>query len=142
MGLTDLLPEYETPVPRTTGFAAEQKKHFGLRERVCTGCKKRFILSAGQVGYRRSVQGKELQFCSWTCLRKDERERVLVKAGRKKGTRKSIEQKRADMERKNAEDRAFLNSPQAKNLTAQERLRIQKRISERKQKYERSVRGE
>ena len=141
MGLTDLLPEFETPIPQGSGFAAEQKKNFGLRERICTTCGGRFVLSAGQVGYRRNVQGKELPFCSWTCLRKDERERVLVKAGRRKGARKSIEQKRADMEKRNAKDREFLASPKGKRLTAQERRRIQSRISDRVRKFERSVHG-
>lgn len=141
MGLMEMLPEYETPVPRTAGFHAEQKKHFGLRERVCVTCEKRFILSAGQIGYKRNVQGKELAFCSWSCLRKDEKERVLVKAGRKKGACKSIEQKRADMERKNAEDRALLNGPHAKHLTKKERDRIAKRIGERTRRFERSTEG-
>ena len=141
MGLMDLLPEFETPVPKTSSFADVQKKHFGLKERACAQCGKRFVTSASATGYRRNVQGKELAFCSWTCLRRDERERPDVKAGRKKGSGRSIEQKRADMERRNAQDRAMLEGEQGSRLTPKERKRIQTRISQRTKDFERSAKN-
>ena len=46
---------------------------FSYRERECAQCKKRFLMQSSEWVYRKYQQSYERVFCSWTCMRKWEK---------------------------------------------------------------------
>ena len=127
----DLLPEEPIPLPQTGGFESIQEKGFCLKEYVCARCGAAFTLPWSAKGYSRTVRDVRLRFCSWKCLREDEASREMPKRGKPAAP---VQRRRAELERKNAEDAALLEGG---GLDERDVRRIKKRISERNGKLRR-----
>lgn len=137
MSYLDLLPEEPIPLP-DTGLSSLQKKGICLTQHVCARCGETFFLRWGATGYRRSVRGEKLMFCTWKCLREDEKTREMPKRGR---AAKDANARIAEIEKKNAEDFALLESRQAQSMSSQEKKRIKGRISARMKRLK-EIKGE
>lgn len=131
MGILDMLPEEPIPLMKTRGMKTLQEKKFCLLEYTCSRCGARFVLPWGAKGYVRSLHGKDLRFCSWKCLREDEKEREMPKRGRKCAPpEEHIEQ----MRRKNEEDAAMIERAKELGLTKKQMEAIKGRMGARKRK--------
>lgn len=123
MSIMDMIPEYETPLPRSYGKPV--KKGCNLIERVCPQCGETFIFRRGQTAYIRQVKGKTLRFCSWSCKCADERERKTAKPG---GCTKTVEERIEERMMKMVADRALLNSEKGQLLPKKEKQRLINRL--------------
>ena len=126
MSIFDLIPEYETPLPRGCGTGRKIEKSINLVPVTCAQCGKTFMRHRNFAAYVRKKGSRSLRFCTWTCVCAYDRENKPKKRG--KGE-KTIEQRIDERMRKLCADRLLLDSEEAAQMSDEARRTIRNRMT-------------